>query len=284
MGKENEILRLRDINQQQQVNINQNRFWMVLLGAGLVITLIITFFSWKLAKSNRKAFVQNELLHREELKTLRQQEQLGRYQSILQGQEEERNRIARDLHDGLGGLLAGVKLRLSAINTRGSAERHGTTKEVGGVIDELDHAVDELRRISRNMMPETLLYMGLESALADLCKYMDTPATGVKFQGINLQTSYPKPMLIGLYRIVQELLNNAVKHAKSTQIIVQCSDNEGRLLLTVEDNGKGFDPNKATSGGLGLKNIENRVALLHGGIEIDSKPGQGTTVNIEIPV
>ncbi|WP_353186266.1 sensor histidine kinase [Parapedobacter lycopersici] len=284
IGKENEILKLKDINQQQQMNIDRSRFWLVLLGAGLSIALIIAFFSWKLAKSNHNTLVQNELLHQEELKTLRQQEQLHRYQSILQGQEEERNRIARDLHDGLGGLLAGVKLRLSAIATRDREKNSTVSTEVNAVIGELDHAVDELRRVSRNMMPEALLYMGLESALADLCNYMDTPATAVKFQGIGLRSSYPKPVLIGVYRMVQELLNNAIKHAHATQIIVQCSDSDGCLFLTVEDDGVGFNIQLLVAKGLGLKNIEDRVALLQGRMEIDSKPGEGTTVNIEIPV
>jgi signal transduction histidine kinase len=282
--KENEILKLQDANQKQQSAIDKNRLLITLLIAGLTIAIIVTYFSWKLVQTNRKSLLQKEKLHREELFNMKQQEQLHQYNSILQGQEEERNRIARDLHDGLGGLLAGIKLRLSTMATKGREKAQTPTTEIESVIVELDHSVDELRRIARNMMPESLLYMGLRPALADLCKYMDTPSTSVKFQSFDLNTSYRQAILIGVYRIVQELLNNAVKHSKATQIIVQCSESNNHLFLAVEDDGCGFDVTKVVVKGLGLKNIANRVALLHGKLETVSSPGQGTTVNIEIPV
>jgi len=133
-------------------------------------------------------------------------------------------------------------------------------------------------------MPESLLYMGLKAALADLCNYMDTATTSVTFHGFDLNSAYRQPMLVGVYRIVQELLNNAIKHANATQIIVQCSESDRRLFLTVEDDGCGFNPKDLEMKGLGLKNIENRVALLQGSVEIESHFGQGTTVNIEIPI
>jgi Signal transduction histidine kinase len=282
--KENEILKLQQVNNQQLQTINTNRLWMTMLLAALTVAVIITFFSWKLAKSNSKTLFHKEQLHEQALKALKQQEQLNLYRAVMDVQEEERNRIARDLHDGLGGLLAGVKLRLAMIITKNRAENNALNAPVRAAIDELDNSVNELRRIARNMMPEALLYNGLGPALADLCNYLDAPATAVKFQGIGLKTSYPHDVLIGVYRIVQELLNNAVKHAQASQIIVQCSDGDNHLFLTVEDDGRGFVYEDKTKRGLGLKNIENRVALLKGRIEVESKINQGTTVNIEIPV
>ncbi len=282
--KENEILKLQDANQRQQSAIDKSRLWIMLLIAGLTIALMIAYFSWKLARSNRHALSQRERLHQEELLNLKQQQQLRQFDSILQGQEEERNRISRDLHDGLGGLLAGVKLRLSAVATKEREQTAVPNNEMETVIRELDRSVDELRRVARNLMPESLLYMGLKSALADLCKYMDTPATSVKFHGFELRATYPQPILMGVYRIVQELLNNAIRHAEASQIIVQCSESGQSLWLTVEDDGCGFDPQEAGKKGLGLKNVENRVAILHGTVEMDSRPGCGTTINIEIPI
>ncbi len=282
--QENEILKLQDANRRQQSAIDRNRLWIMLLVASLTIALTIAYFSWKLASGNRRALGQQERLHVEELRNLKQQEQLRQFDSILQGQEEERNRISRDLHDGLGGLLAGVKLRLSAVATKGGGQASVTSHEMQAVMLELDRSVDELRRVARNLMPESLLYMGLTPALADLCEYMDTPTTSVKFHGFYLRSTYPQPILIGVYRIVQELLNNAIKHADADQIIVQCSENEHSLSLTVEDDGCGFGLQEAGKKGLGLKNVENRVALLYGTVEMDSHPGRGTTVNIEIPI
>ena len=282
--QENEILKLQDANRRQQSAIDKNRGWMMLLIASLTIALTIAYFSWKLAHSNRVALDQQERLHEEELLNLKQQEQLRQFDSILRGQEEERNRISRDLHDGLGGLLAGVKLRLSVAATKEREQTAVPNNEMESVIRELDRSVDELRRVARNLMPESLLYMGLKPALADLCEYMDTPATSVKFHGFDLNTSYPQSVLIGVYRIVQELLNNAIKHAGANQIIVQCSESDRSLSLTVEDDGCGFNPQEVGKKGLGLKNVENRVALLHGTVEMDSYAGRGTTVNIEIPI
>jgi len=282
--KENEILKLQDTNQKQVLSMDRNRRWTILLTSGLVLAIITAGFSWKLARNNRQALLQRDLLHREEVINLKQQEKLHQYSSVLQAQEEERNRISRDLHDGLGGLLAGVKLRLSSIVSR---ERERTGEEhpdIDHVIKDLDQSVDELRRIARNMMPESLLSIGLKPALADLCRYMQTPGTDIQFQAFDLRTSYTQPVLIGVYRIVQELLNNAVKHANPSQIIVQCSENDAHLFLTVEDDGCGFDPEGKARKGMGLSNIKNRVALLQGKVEIDSQPGQPTAVNIQIPL
>lgn len=282
--QENEILKLQDANRMQQSAIDKNRLWIMLLVASLTIALTIAYFSWKLARSNRRALGQRERLYKEELLNLKQQEQLRQFDSILQGQEEERNRISRDLHDGIGGLLAGVKLRLSAVATKDREQTSEPNTEMESVIAELDRSVDELRRVARNLMPESLLYMGLKPALADLCEYMDTPATSVKFHGFGLDTSYPQPVLIGVYRMVQELLNNAIKHASANQIIVQCSEDDRSLCLTVEDDGCGFNPQEVGKKGQGVKNVKNRVALLYGTVEVDSRPGCGTTVNIEIPI
>lgn len=282
--RENEILKLQDANRKQQSAIDRNRLWIMFLIGSLTIALTIAYFSWRLARSNRQALNQQERLHEEELLTLKQQEQLRQFHSIVQGQEEERNRISRDLHDGLGGLLAGVKLRLSAVVTKERERTSVPNEAIESVIVELDRSVDELRRVARNLMPESLLYMGLKPALADLCKYIDTPTTSVRFHGFDLSTNYPQPILIGVYRIVQELLNNAIKHACAKQVIVQCSESDQTLSLTVEDDGCGFNPKEVGKKGLGLKNVENRVALLHGSLEMESRPDRGTTVNIEIPI
>ncbi|MET0242789.1 MAG: ATP-binding protein [Flavitalea sp.] len=282
--KENQILRLQDVNLAQQSTIASNNTWIIVLVSGFLVALLIGIMGWMLARNHRRRLQQKELLHQQELRSVKQQEQLSQYRSVVQVQEEERNRIARDLHDGLGGLLAGVKLRLSTIVSR---ERNPSSEEeIRTVIAGLDHSSNELRRISRNMMPESLLYMGLEPALEDLCRYLSNPLTAIRFQAINLQSTYPQAVLINVYRIIQELLSNALKHAKASQVIVQVSDGDGHLFLTVEDNGKGMAESiSATrSSGLGLKSIENRVALLKGRLEIDSHVSHGTTTNIEIPL
>ncbi len=255
-----------------------------LLFGGIVFVGVITFFIWKLAKKNLKLLAQQEKIHQEEIKSIAQEQRLANYDAIMQGQEQERNRIARDLHDGLGGLLAGSKLKLSSILDKQHLDGKTEQKAIEEVVDQLDYSVDELRRISRNMMPESLLLMGLKPTLADLCNYMSNEATGIKFQSFDLGPTYSRSILINCYRIIQELLTNALKHSGASEIILQCSQLEGWLFIIVEDNGVGLSHTDAQPQGIGLQNVKNRVALLRGTFEILSNKEEGTTVNLQIPI
>ncbi|GAB2796116.1 hypothetical protein GCM10027275_46740 [Rhabdobacter roseus] len=284
--KENEILKLRNQTHHQLAKIERNRWSIAALALGLVLTLLLLYLGWKLIRKNKETARQREQLHQRELKTLRQQEQIRLFNAMIQGQEKERSRIARDLHDGLGGLLAGVKLRLSSIATKESEKAKTPDMELYKVITQLDQSVDELRRIARNMMPESLLYMGLEPALRDLCRSLSSSRTAVQFQAFDLRNAYEQALLIAVYRIVQELLTNALKHAQARHILVQCSENGDHLYITVEDDGVGFDPEaaQASQNGIGLSNIRNRVSILNGTLEIDSQVGRGSTFHIDIPL
>lgn len=283
--KENRILRLETENRQQELAIARSRWWELVLAFGFILAVCIAFFSWKIGEKNKKLLLQNDRLHQEELHSLRQKERLRQYDAMLQGQEAERNRLAKDLHDGLGGLLAGVKLKLSSIITRSDGSGHGDKSAINDVVRQLDYSVDELRRIAHDMMPESLRFGGLAPALSDLCRYMGTSVMQVVFQNLGMKDNYPDQLRITVYRVVQELLTNAVKHASATKVILQCSELDNWLFVTVEDNGKGMEPTTKEQGkGLGLVNIQNRISLLSGHIETVSQPGEGTTVNIQIPL
>ncbi len=200
--------------------------------------------------------------------------------SMVAGEEAERNRLAKELHDGLGGMLSSLKLTLT--NRKlciSEADLHETVKIV-------DKASAELRRIAQNMMPEALAKFGLVAALEDLCADLES-LTGLQttFQHYGLREPLPRSMALPLYRITQELLNNVVKHAGANEVILQLIRQDDALHLTIEDNGSGFQLEKAlANGGSGLKNLQSRVDFLNGNIEFDSTPGAGTTVNITIPV
>src|SRR5690606_18937729 len=144
--KENRILRLKTKNKQQELAIAKSRWWEIVLAAGLVLTVFVAYFLWKIGTKNKKLLIQNDLLHKEELRTMRQQERLSQYDAMLQGQEAERSRMAKDLHDGLGGLLAGVKLKLSSIVARAGKTQTGEKNAINDVVRQLDYSVDELRR------------------------------------------------------------------------------------------------------------------------------------------
>src|SRR5690606_13025739 len=167
----------------------RSKLILVVLIAAMLIFLLLGFFAWRQYQNKKRAIEQSEILHQQELKSLKQREQITVYNAMLQGQEQERNRIARDLHDGLGGMLAGVKLKLSSIVSKEKQQNHliQPDMEIYKVIHQLDQSVDELRRIARNMMPESLIYMGLQPALSDLCKSLNSEKTSVDFEAFNLR-------------------------------------------------------------------------------------------------
>ncbi|WP_419700431.1 tetratricopeptide repeat-containing sensor histidine kinase [Mucilaginibacter sp. NFX135] len=248
-----------------------------LLGTASITLLIITVFLIYYYRNSKKLAQQKELNHQQQLKEIEQQQQLKFTQAMLTGEEQERQRVARDLHDGLGGMLSGIKIKLS-----GQAKAAGH-QELDGVILQLDHSVAELRRIARNMMPESLLRLGLETALRDLCESLMSEQTKIKFQAYDIRKDMPAVIQANIYRIVQELLSNAVRHAEASNIILQCSQNNDIFLITIEDNGIGFDVKTALDAeGIGFSNIKNRVDYMKGKMDIESAINEGTVINIEL--
>ena len=151
----------------------------------------------------------------------------------------------------------------------------------------LDNSIRELRRVAHNMMPESLLRFGLDTALRDFCTDLSQAGSvKVVYQSFGIDQLKPdNPFVISVYRIVQELVNNALKHAEASQVLVQITYPENKLLLTVEDNGKGIDQSALDKAkGIGWENIRSRVDYLKGIIDIVSGAGKGTSVNNELPV
>ncbi|HND82886.1 MAG TPA: ATP-binding protein, partial [Chitinophagales bacterium] len=154
-------------------------------------------------------------------------------------------------------------------------------------IDMLDSGIQELRRIAHNMMPENLMKFGLDKALADYCQSISkTNIVEISYNSFQLEDYIENSNVsITVYRVIQELINNTIKHANATQIIVQVFKENNILNITVEDNGKGFDVNNISNfKGAGWTNIQNRINYLKGKIQVDSAPTEGTSVNIEIPL
>lgn len=258
----------------------------LLIGLLSAVTLFLLSFSvlgWLYFRNNKKLSAQKELSYRQQLKEVKQEQQLQFTKALLQGEERERKRLAGDLHDGLGGMLAGVKFNLSCLSPDNKEEAFA--KDLPVIINQLDKSVNELRRIAHNMMPESLLNAGLEVALKDLCESPVSDSIKIDFQAFNIEKQIMPDIQITIYRIIQELLTNAVRHAGASSILLQCSQNENIFYITVEDNGKGFDTAKEHTGkGIGLLNVKNRVDYLKGSLEINSAPGEGTTINIEFNV
>ncbi len=278
-----EIVVLKAKNEQTALSARNSKLLSWLLGSATLFLLIIATFALLYYRNNKKLLVQKELNHKQQLKEIEQQQRLQFGQAVLQGEEQERRRLARDLHDGLGGMLAGVKINLTGqvVDNTSLDQR----SEWQRIITQLDNSVTELRRIAHNMMPVNLLQFGLETALRDLCESYMTDTIHIDFQAYSIEEHMAEQIQINIYRIVQETLANAIKHAEATHIMLQCSQDGNTFLITQEDNGKGFDTSIAgAKKGIGLSNIRNRVGFLSGKMEIESEFNEGTTINIELYV
>jgi signal transduction histidine kinase len=251
--------------------------WLLIL-VSLFLSIIVVFAIILYQKSKR--LTQHMALHyQQQLEDTRQKQQIQVARALMQGEEQERKRLAIDLHDGLGGRLAAIKTRLSHI---ASSQSNGNERDLRALQEQLDISSNELRRIARNMMPESLLQLGLEPALKDMCDSMSSAATQITFESFGWDNTLSQERQVNIYRMVQELLTNAIRHSQATEILVQCSQNGGVFFITVEDNGKGFTVSAALHGkGIGLGNIRTRVAYLNGKLDIASAEGEGTTINIE---
>ncbi|WP_207799000.1 tetratricopeptide repeat-containing sensor histidine kinase [Taibaiella soli] len=279
--KQHKIDILQSQNNEAALKSKNDQLYKWALGLGCLTLLIISGAIAVSARNNKKLATQKEINYQQELKDLEQKHQLKITKAMLDGEEQERERVARDLHDGLGGMLAGVKMGLSGWANNNTDIMHDG--DLNRIIRQLDSSVGELRRIARNMMPETLLKFGLEVALKDLCAFYNRDDLYIEFQPFSIEPGIALSVQLNIYRIVQELLSNAIKHSGAANIVLQCSQNNGQFFITVEDDGVGFDIATLTDKkGMGLDNLKNRIEFLKGKFEILSTRNEGTTINIEL--
>lgn len=206
--------------------------------------------------------------------------------AVVEGQEGERRRLAKDLHDGLAPLLSSAKLNLEALNDNLDKIPGDKHKFFNNVKSLLDTAMGEARTMSHNLLPRGLEDFGLPAALKNLCdKVSDANQVRINFYNVGIHGRLEKAVELSLYRIAQELINNALRHSGAAEITVQLIRHVDSLLLMSEDDGKGFNPQRSRrrSGGFGLKNIESRVKSLNGKFHIDSSKEGGTLISVEIP-
>ena len=197
--------------------------------------------------------------------------------SLITGEEKERSRIAKELHDGLGGVLA-----VSKIHTSKLLLKQPETQELIKINELIDTAAKESRRISHNLLPEILIRKGLDAALTDfITSVKESHLLDASYHSINISMNLSKSFQLSVYRIVQELMNNIIKHSEATEALVQLHQDNGKLTITVEDNGKGFS-NEQVNEGIGISNIKSRLSLLKGSFDINSSASNGTSVFIEL--
>lgn len=267
--------------------------WLSIASAALLLLgLTAFFFLWRwtlqkhrladkqtqLAKQHVKLAEQQTQLAEQEVKQLKQEKQLIATQALLDGEMQERTRLARDLHDGLGSMLTGTKMNLEELRDE---VLQGTVdiERFNNAVKILNDSSRELRRVAHHLMPDSLSRFGLKTSVSDFCNVLSI----VSFSWYGDETRLEPKLETMIYRTIHELVNNALKHANASQILVQIIQESDRIAFTVEDNGCGFNPSAVTKG-MGLANIRTRVASSNGMIHIASKPGEGTEIHVELKI
>jgi len=283
--KGKEIIELQKDKEIQLLSIKQKSTLNYFLMASLGILLLTGFVGFRNFRHRQLLSKQQDKLQQQQISELEKDKQLVAVDSMLKGQEDERTRLAKDLHDGLGGMLSGVKFSLMNMKSN-LIINHENVIVFERSLDMLDTSIQELRRVAHNMMPEALVKFGLDEALKDYCDNINkAQILNVKYQSYGMENRFESTSEIIIYRIIQELLNNIFKHAVANEVLVQLIREENRISITVEDNGKGFDIKiLEKSKNSGWANIQSRVNYLKGKLDIVSEENKGTSVNIEVYV
>lgn len=266
--KESEIRFLRQENDLKDARLETNQA----LTAGLVL-LVSALIVLGYMIRNRMTLKQKAEL--EETKATLRAAQLT---AVITSQESERKRFAADLHDGLGQLISAVRLNLSKENVE--------KRSLDQAVEVLNEMNSEIRNIAFNLMPQVLIKNGLTEALQELATRVNlTERVRIKIGAYDVEPIHETDKKVALYRVCQEWINNVLKYSGATEINVQLVQHQQELVITIEDNGKGFDTNTLMlSQGNGWKNIQSRLAMIHGQIDIDSVVGrQGTTLVVTVP-
>lgn len=281
--QELQLSKLESFNKQKEIELykstieHKERVNLFYIGIATIVSLLLLLFIYAYFQRSKRLRQQKEI-YELEIEQERQHSKISNLTTMLEAQEKERGRLARDLHDGLGGLLSGAKMNLSLL---GENTNDNTQVNVQHSIDQLDLAVDELRRVAHNLMPDLLQKYGLEEALFDYANRLSNSTLDIDVQFLHYEHQLPQEQQLLVYRIIQELVNNAIKHANASQIIIQFIEHPSNYQVIVEDDGAGFDVQNTNSKSAGLYNIQSRVAFLKGKVTIDSQENLGTTIEIQ---
>jgi two-component system, NarL family, sensor kinase len=278
--KEKSIAELKAQNAENELGIVKRNRLLIAGSIAAAAAVLIVLLLYRSSRQKQLLAQKEKEVKEQQVIFLEKQQQVVSMQSMINGQESERTRIAKDLHDGLGGLFSTIKMYFSTLQHEvGELKQNELFQKSIGL---LSTASSEIRRIAHNMMPESLLKLGLINAVKDLCDHTSAGRlinVNLEVHGMNRRVNPSTEIM--LYRIIQELLNNIIKHAQATEAIIQFVRDENRLSVVVEDNGRGFSMEPTDKSNVGMDSVKSRVTYLNGKMSIDSQNGMGTTVMMD---
>ena len=275
----------RSIQQLSIENLNKKRQISLLIFSVILLSVALIFF-WLWMQNRNRIRKQEQILHDQKLKQLENEKQLLASRAVLQGQDEERSRLAKDLHDGLGGILSSVKYSFQNMK-QSFILQHEHALAFERSMNLLDESLAELRRVSHNMMPESLAKLGLEDALKNYIQTLDENSEisftyqSFGLEDVELENIYKTT----IFRVIQELTTNIIRHSNAKEALVQVMVKDNQINITIEDDGVGFEPqqvNKQPS--MGVQNLYNRIDYLKGKVDLQTGLGSGCSYYIEIPL
>jgi two-component system NarL family sensor kinase len=259
----------------QKAKIKQQQIIITAISVGAVLLIAVLFLIYKRKQTALKNQMQTAILQEKNLAAM----------AVLAAEEKERKRIASDLHDGIGQMMSAVKMNLSSLASKINIAQEQDAALLDKTLALVDESCKELRSVSHNMMPNALLKSGLSSAVKTFLDKLDHKQLKVNLHTEGLENRLPDTMEIVLYRVIQETVNNVIKHSKANQLDISLIKDSDGISCTIEDNGIGFSiNNNQHNNGIGLKNMKARITYLEGSIEWDSTINKGTLVAIHVPV
>jgi signal transduction histidine kinase len=258
----------------QKAEVRRKNAWLFGISALTVMLILLGLSYYNRYRLRKEKELQAAVMRQQDIAT----------KAVMEAEENERRRIATELHDGVGQMMSAAKMNLSAFETELAMTDPDKKQKMERIVSLVDESCKEVRVVSHNMMPNALLKRGLAAAVRDFIDKIDSKILQVNLYAEGLDERLEPGLESMLYRIIQECVNNVIKHSGANHLDISLVKEPEGISLTVEDNGKGFDTGrKELFEGIGLKNIISRVQFLKGTVDFDSAPGRGTLVAIHVP-
>ncbi|MDP1971967.1 MAG: sensor histidine kinase, partial [Sediminibacterium sp.] len=269
--------RIKDLNKQKQIQaleVYRKNITIVALSIFVVLIVLLGYSFYNRRILQQKANMQLAIAAQQQKATI----------EIIEAEEKERKRIAEDLHDGVGQLMTAAWLNLQVLNEESQTENSTQFPLINKTMLLVDESCKEVRQVSHNMMPNALLRKGLINSIQEFINQINTGKLSINLQTDELRKPLESHVETILYRVIQESVNNVVKHAQATQLDISINQDQTGVTVMVEDNGVGFNTSiTRDTDGIGLQNIRSRIAYLKGTVNWDSSNTHGTLVSIHIP-